>query len=547
MNNLYVPQSVKVKVNLQPIDFGPNYEKKIRDRVIEQYGDRCYINGFIKKSSIEILKIENGRREGSHLHGFLTFVVEFSALFCIPKQDTLIHCHVVKVNKFGIMAQAYPIDIIVPRQLQSLPGNDIDKLKNLRGGEMIYVKTLQYTIENNRLIVVGFITDISQDKPNTVELPNDGFEMPYHVHLVYGDQKPIPSERLGTGDKIIQLKEKIIPYKKLWGLIESMITPYQLIDRYLSTATNYIQYNQFTAVYDPYSLYPVFDQSYFKLWELLVDVGVLDKFINQPLKMATLNEGPNGFIQCLLDFRNRQHSREWKDDTYYMVAPKGDSVEEKKYLEMMMSNGYQINQSSGTSLQVGDDKCHLITADGGVDLNDNSTHELGNAKLFYTEILMALTNQDEGGVLIIKIYDIYYDLTLQLIYLLSAYYNHMVLIKPHTSRPTNSEKYVVCSDFRGIEQEQLDQLSQLMTQWTQLGTVHISHVLDVKQLPDSQMIHNIIGFNRYNTELQMDTINEGLELIDGQYRNAGVKDEYLTEQKLTLKKWCDKYGLPYVK
>lgn len=70
MSNLYVSQLVKVRINLDPIDLTKDYEKKITSKVIKEYGDKCYLNGFIKKSSIEIVKIENGVRKGSHLHGF---------------------------------------------------------------------------------------------------------------------------------------------------------------------------------------------------------------------------------------------------------------------------------------------------------------------------------------------------------------------------------------------------------------------------------------------------------------------------------------------
>ena len=31
----------------------PDYEKKIKSKLIETFGDKCYQNGFVKKSSIE--------------------------------------------------------------------------------------------------------------------------------------------------------------------------------------------------------------------------------------------------------------------------------------------------------------------------------------------------------------------------------------------------------------------------------------------------------------------------------------------------------------
>jgi cap1 methyltransferase len=61
-----------------------------------------------------------------------------------------------------------------------------------------------------------------------------------------------------------------------------------------------------------------------------------------------------------------------------------------------------------------------------------------NAKLFFAEIVTALTIQDIGGVFILKIYDCTFEITKQMITLLSAFYKKVSIIKPATSRPANS-------------------------------------------------------------------------------------------------------------
>lgn len=76
-----------------------------------------------------------------------------------------------------------------------------------------------------------------------------------------------------------------------------------------------------------------------------------------------------------------------------------------------------------------------------------------NAKLFLGEIVTALHIQDIHGKFILKIYDVGFELTRQLILLLSLYYVRVKIIKPITSRPGNSEKYLLCEDFRGISEE----------------------------------------------------------------------------------------------
>lgn len=602
MNRLYVPQLMKVKIILEPSELCKDYEKKIKNKLIDTYGGHCYQNGFIKKSSIEIVKIENGSREGSHLHGFMTFNVEFSAMYCIPRKDVIIPCCIKSINKFGVVAYAYPVDIMIPRQLQTYD-NTIDLLKDLYEGEYIHVKIKDYTIEKDRLIAVGIVTDVGLDSPNAKELPLDGLldvvvvdpmgsrlpDVPMGISKV----RPSPDEkRLGTNKELNQLKDRIAPFSverkgemTLWEReIRGRTNKYELVDKHKRTNL-VIKYNNFSQVYDENSLYPVISRAYFKLWEILVDMNILDKFKDQAINIANLAEGPGGFIQCLLDYRNHQHKQEWKKDTYNTITIKRDptvkALEQtldweykpgKEYFDMIVKRGYHVNRSYGVTgdgnllkleniddftQKIGDNKCQLITSDGAIYSKEEEfeTQELDNAKLFCAEILTALHNQADGGTFIIKIYDIYYDLTIQMIYILTTYYNEIKLIKPKTSRPANSEKYLVCEKFKGISDEDLEQISDRFSTWIEceknntLGrpdNQYVTKFLTFAERPDSKFIETIHEFNKYNLELQMVKINEGLEIaIQKLYEDKSYVAKITEEQVSMGKEWCKKYKVPF--
>jgi 23S rRNA U2552 (ribose-2'-O)-methylase RlmE/FtsJ/DNA-directed RNA polymerase subunit E'/Rpb7 len=592
MNHLYVPQIIKVKVILDPVDMCKDYEQKIKEKL----GNRCYMDGFIIKSTISIIKIENGKREGSHLHGFLTFHVEFSALFCVPKRDVIIPCRIKKINKFGVMAESFPIpmDIIVPRQLQAY--SDIDKLKDLYEGEYISVKITDYTMESNKLVVVGVITEAGLPKPNTIELPLDGL-VSYDVSQIVGESSydrtmPAPNPIYGSNDALNELKDKITPFCKimynnrsLWqSEIKKKINPYELVDEY--RGHDLIKYN-YTSIYDEQSIYRVITRAYFKLWEVLSDTHILDQYVNQPINIANLAEGPGGFIQCVLDFRNRQHKSEWKQDTYHAITIKQNvniaslkSVQDwdnypkgKTYFEKVNSEGYKVNLSYGQtgdgnmlnidnirhfSDQIGDNKCQLITSDGGIFLSDEEygTQELNNAKLFFSEIITAIANQAPGGAFVLKIYDIYYDVTVQLLHLLGMYYDKLALIKPRTSRPANSEKYVVCTGFKTIPADQLDEqikvLMDKLHQWITNETAtkkkkYMSNLFPLIQKDQSSFVDNIVQFNKYNVELQMVKINEGLEIaMYEKYKDRAFMTKYDDNQREIGKEWCESYNIPHM-
>lgn len=584
MDTLYVPQTLKVKVNLDPSELDSNYEEKLKRKIKDKYGDTCYMNGFIRKSSIEITKIENGRRLGSHLHGVLTFKVEFKALFCIPKRDKLIRCRIKTLNKFGALATSYPMEIIIPRQLQQY--QNIDIFATLKEGDYVYTKTLDYTIKEDKLIVVGTIEELALDKPNSLDLPNDALiTEDYQATIVTSLAPPMTNKSLGSNESLNQLKNKITPYAKIWeDKVKYMINPYELIDIY--RAEGKAKYNKSIIKYDPKGkdgLIPVFSRAYFKLWEILAELKLLDNYKGKDIRMANLAEGPGGFIQCLIDYRNKQNGGEWKNDTYNAITLKSadkmqvmdwDSKAPKSYFGEMNTNGYHVNLSYGkgtgnlldinniahfAEIDLKGAKCELVTADGGIELETDeeySIQELANAKLFFSEVLTALTIQQKDGTFILKIYDIYYDITLQIITLLSIYYDQIIIIKPRTSRPANSEKYIVCRNFDGISQEKLAELYELFKKWVSIEGAasyldnknYVNTLFTFIESSGSGFLQNVVEFDDYNITMQIEKITEGLNLIAS--KDIDKKDvitAYKNSQKDMAIKWCEQFEVPYLK
>ena len=91
----------------------------------------------------------------------------------------------------------------------------------------------------------------------------------------------------------------------------------------------------------------------------------------------------------------------------------------------------------------------IITADGGFDFsNDYNNQEKAAFRLIFTQVAYAITMQKHNGHFILKIFDMFEKSTTELIYLLSCMYENIYISKPHTSRYANSEKYVICKNFK---------------------------------------------------------------------------------------------------
>jgi len=92
----------------------------------------------------------------------------------------------------------------------------------------------------------------------------------------------------------------------------------------------------------------------------------------------------------------------------------------------------------------------LVTADGAIDSSRSyCSQEIDNFLLFQREIEVAVELLKIGGTFILKIFDFELEKTQTLIFWLLKMFKEVRLCKPPTSKPTNSEKYLYCSEFTG--------------------------------------------------------------------------------------------------
>lgn len=229
-------------------------------------------------------------------------------------------------------------------------------------------------------------------------------------------------------------------------------------------------------------------RAYFKLYEILVDFNVHSKLASSKefecVTSLHLCEGPGGFIQATQDWcRSNDLKLEWTSITLrpsvrdtnlpdfdYCTFGQDQNI---TYGEDGTGNIYSmdnIKHMHGIVLRKSKGKgANLITADGGFDVShDPSNQELLSSKLMFAQALSALQNQSIGGIFIMKIFDISLRITHDLIYILKTYYKDVYITKPLTSRPCNSEKYLVCSDFKGIDEEHIHMMYQILEIWNSL-------------------------------------------------------------------------------
>ena len=186
----------------------------------------------------------------------------------------------------------------------------------------------------------------------------------------------------------------------------------------------------------------------------------------------------------------------------------------------------------------------LVTGDGGFDFSiDFNSQESVSAKLIFCQIAFAVAVQKKGGTFILKFFDIFTQISVDLIYLLSQLYENVYFVKPNTSRYANSEKYIVCKNFRLENTEGLIKYFYRIFQnfsnepdiMVRLFNIDIPIYFKVA----IEEINAIIG------QQQVESISNTLNLIDNNKfdRLENMKKGHI--QKCIT--WCIKYKLPYHK
>ena len=339
-------------------------------------------------------------------------------------------------------------------------------------------------------------------------------------------------------------------YNKYWDTFKKYSNNYELIH---NSNSRYKGHHNSIAYYNPLS------RSYYKLWEIIMDFNLLN--YNYPIKTAHIAEGPGGFVEAVVNYRKK--NKFYNDQVFAMTLKSLDKgVPGWNKAENFLNKNKNISISYGQDGTgniyvlkniihfkkiIGNSGCEFITGDGGFDFSENfNNQEQLSYQLIFSQIVIALTVQKIGGTFVCKFFDSYSLLTVKFLWLLNNVYESVIITKPLTSRPANSEKYIVCQNFQGISQNYLESLYTIINYWNNLDKDNF--ILDIfdKNVPDYYI--KIIEYNNnFILFSQLKNIIKTLKLIHWHYQNnEKLNKELLTKNiiKNQVNKainWCLKY------
>ncbi|KRY85250.1 MAGUK p55 subfamily member 5 [Trichinella pseudospiralis] len=163
-----------------------------------------------------------------------------------------------------------------------------------------------------------------------------------------------------------------------------------------------------------------------------------------------------------------------------------------------ITKGSNLESFSNFVLKNTDQKgVHLFMADGGFCVvGEENLQEVLSKRIYLCQSLCGLLVLRKGGSFLCKFFDTFTPFTVDLIYLLWHCFDKLTLHKPHSSRPGNSEKYVIGIGFRGNCKQILDYLikANLMFDTFKAGE-------DIRQLLPSNFVQEANEFMSHFMEI----------------------------------------------
>jgi 23S rRNA U2552 (ribose-2'-O)-methylase RlmE/FtsJ len=335
---------------------------------------------------------------------------------------------------------------------------------------------------------------------------------------------------------------------KNWEYYKKIVNPYELV----YTQKKYPNFPESLCFLKPLS------RSYFKMIEMADLIHFFTMFPGESIRSAHVCEGPGGFIEALFD-EAQKHKRKmhmsiamtlkskktnvpgWKRAAYFLQKNKNIRIifGEDDTGDIMKPENQQYFIDYATNIEYGG-KVHIFTADGGFDFScDYTKQEQMVFPLLLASVKIGFETLKIGGVFVLKLFDFYDPMTVDLLLFMSHFFDEWTLYKPGMSRPCNPEHYFIGKGFVGCSEEASDVLriwcsmienhQPLDRLFHTSGTTHTFH----------EIIEQLRKKSFHTQTAYLERVFDMIEKNDEEQ----IKN-YLIHHERTSYEWCIRFNVP---
>jgi len=334
-------------------------------------------------------------------------------------------------------------------------------------------------------------------------------------------------------------------------------------------------YNQITRFIDPFGhfrkvmqprVFPVkaMTNAWLKCWEIINEFNLLP--LQGHSNVFCNAEFPGAFIYAIHHYiqTKTKSTYDWYANSLY-PSDDGNSIlgDEfglyARYKEKWLMTNEKDNNGDVTNptiIQRIQDKCghsiDLYTSDIGIGL-DYSTFEKQEqieALLQLGQLLCGLSTLRKGGHLVCKQFMFFSPFSMSMMYLASECFDEFTIFKPQTSRPANSEMYIIGKGFKGYHEIEsiYTQLMQLLVTWNDMKEEErMSNY--IVPIPEHVYLTMYLALHRiYKRQIQYikNNITTVSELYPSPATIQTVKNHYFFKQEQhRLREWVKRFDIPF--
>ena len=297
---------------------------------------------------------------------------------------------------------------------------------------------------------------------------------------------------------------------------------------------------------------PYVTNAFLKCWEMIQEFNLIPKDHSSDYTVFCNAELPGAFIYAINYFmksKTNNPSFKWYGNSLW---PSGSAILGDSFKLYEKNKGNWLMDGKEHSGNVLDIKTidyireriggtvDLYTSDIGIpleveDLNNQETLE---TPLNLGQIICGLVSLKNGGHLVCKMFLFFSKFNMSLLSILNDLFEQFFISKPITSRPANSEIYIIGLGYKGYNTSAMNELFSALERWNQ-SPIPNEQISEIREEFYASLVY--ASYKIY--ERQIYFIKKNVKLIKDYYETSykpGFVDE---ERRDMVKLWISKYPL----